>query len=205
MEQDCPAKTPTHKPKRNGEYQMGKQFSAILPAHQEFILRQHLFFVGSAPLSEEGHVNLSPKGHDCLRILSPNQVAYLDLTGSGNETSAHLLENGRVTVMFCAFEGPPNILRLYGTGAVILPGSSEWETLYPMFIPLPGARQIILIDVHKVQTSCGYSVPFMSYDKERDTLQRWSIQKGEAGLKEYRQEKNTTSIDGLPTPLGQKK
>lgn len=183
---------------------MGKQFTAILPAHQEFILQQHLFFVGSAPLSEEGHVNLSPKGHDCLRILSPNQVAYLDMTGSGNETSAHLLENGRVTVMFCAFEGPPNILRLYGTGTVILPGSFEWEALYPIFTPLPGARQIILIDVHKVQTSCGFSVPFMSYDGERETLQRWSIQKGEAGLKEYRQEKNTTSIDGLPTPLGQK-
>lgn len=124
------------------------------------------------------------------------------MTGSGNETSAHLLENGRVTVMFCAFEGPPNILRLYGTGTVILPGSFEWEALYPIFTPLPGARQIILIDVHKVQTSCGFSVPFMSYDGERDTLQRWSIQKGEVGLKEYRQEKNTTSIDGLPTPLG---
>lgn len=126
------------------------------------------------------------------------------MTGSGNETSAHLLENGRVTVMFCAFEGPPNILRLYGTGTVILPGSLEWEALYPMFTPLPGARQIILIDVHKVQTSCGFSVPFMSYESERDTLQRWSIQKGEEGLKAYRQEKNSTSIDGLKTPLGQK-
>lgn len=184
---------------------MGKQFNAILPAHEEFIRQQHLFFVGSAPLSEEGHVNLSPKGHDSFRVLSPNQVAYLDMTGSGNETSAHLLENGRVTVMFCAFEGPPNILRLYGTGAVILPGSSEWEALYPRFTPLPGARQIISIDVHKVQTSCGFSIPFMSYTGERDTLQRWSIQKGEEGLKEYRQEKNTTSIDGLPTPLGQKR
>lgn len=182
---------------------MGKQFNAILPAHEAFIRQQHLFFVGSAPLSEEGHVNLSPKGQDTLRVLSPNHVAYLDLTGSGNETSAHLLENGRVTVMFCAFEGPPNILRLYGKGTVILPGSSEWEALYPMFTPLPGGRQIISIAVHKVQTSCGFSVPFMSYEGERDTLQLWSIQKGEEGLKEYRQEKNSTSIDGLPTPLGQ--
>lgn len=182
---------------------MGKQFPAMLPTHEKFILQQHIFFVGSAPLSEEGHVNLSPKGHDSFRILSPNRVAYLDLTGSGNETSAHLLENGRVTVMFCAFEGPPNILRLYGTGTVLLPGSSEWDALYPLFTPLPGARQIISIEIHKVQTSCGFSIPFMNYAGERDTLQRWAIQKGADGLKEYRQEKNTSSIDGLPTPLGQ--
>ncbi|WP_372663372.1 pyridoxamine 5'-phosphate oxidase family protein [Cohnella sp.] len=182
---------------------MGKQFAAMLPEHEEFIRRQHLFFVGSAPLSEEGHVNVSPKGHDSFRILSENRVAYLDMTGSGNETSAHIHENGRVTVMFCAFEGPPNILRLYGTGTVVLPGSSEWESLYPLFTPLPGARQIITIDVHKVQTSCGYSIPFMTYEDERETLQRWSVQKGEEGLKQYRQEKNSASIDGLPTPLGE--
>ncbi len=182
---------------------MGKQFTAILPEHEEFIRRQHLFFVGSAPLSEEGHVNISPKGHDSFRILSENRAAYLDMTGSGNETSAHIHENGRVTVMFCAFEGPPNILRLYGTGTVVLPGSSEWESLYPLFTPLPGARQIISIDVHKVQTSCGYAIPFMTYENERETLQRWSVQKGEEGLKQYRQEKNATSIDGLRTPLGE--
>ncbi|MNI71476.1 hypothetical protein D3C73_1273510 [compost metagenome] len=125
------------------------------------------------------------------------------MTGSGNETSAHLLENGRVTIMFCAFEGAPNIMRLYGTGTVVLPNSPEWATLYPLFTPLPGARQIISIDIHKVQTSCGFSIPFMSYVGERETLQRWSVQKGDEGLNQYRQEKNAASIDGLPTPLGE--
>lgn len=181
---------------------MGKKFAAMLPEHKEFIRKQHLFFVGSAPLSGGGHVNLSPKGHDSLRILSDNRVAYLDLTGSGNETSAHVQENGRITVMFCAFEGPPNILRLYGKGNVVLPGSSEWESMYPLFTPLPGGRQIISIEVHLVQTSCGYAIPFMTYEEERETLQRWSVQKGEEGLKQYRLEKNAQSIDGLPTPLG---
>ncbi|MFD1956377.1 pyridoxamine 5'-phosphate oxidase family protein [Paenibacillus thailandensis] len=182
---------------------MGKQFPSMLPEHMDFIRKQRLFFVGSAALSEEGHVNISPKGYDSFRILSENQVAYLDVTGSGNETSAHIKENGRITVMFCAFEGPPNILRLYGTGTVVLPGSEEWEWLYGGFTPLEGARQIILVDVHKVQTSCGYSVPFMAYEKERDTLRRWAAQKGEEGLKGYWQEKNRVSIDGLPTPLGE--
>ncbi|TFE19588.1 pyridoxamine 5'-phosphate oxidase family protein [Cohnella luojiensis] len=182
---------------------MGKQFAALLPEHEEFISRQRLFFVGSAPLSSEGHVNLSPKGYDSLRVLSANRVAYLDLTGSGNETSAHIRENGRVTIMFCAFEGPPNILRLYGRGTVILPDSPDWDALYPLFEPLPGARQIICIDFDKVQTSCGYAIPYMAYTGERDTLQRWSVQKGEDELKKYRQEKNTRSIDDLPTPLGE--
>lgn len=181
---------------------MGKQFDAMLPQHEAFIRQQHIFFVGSAPLSEEGHVNVSPKGHDSLRILSPNRVAYLDLTGSGNETSAHIDENRRITIMFCAFEGAPNILRLYGTGTVVLPGTPEWGGLYPLFTPLPGARQIIEIDVHLVQTSCGYSIPFMSYTGERETLQRWSVQQGEAGLKKYWHEKNRKTIDGMPTPLG---
>lgn len=181
---------------------MGKQFEEMLPQHEAFIRQQHIFFVGSAPLSEEGHVNLSPKGHDSLRILSANRVAYLDMTGSGNETSAHIDENGRVTVMFCSFDGAPNILRLYGTGTVVLPGTPEWTALYPLFTPLPGARQIIDINVHKVQSSCGYSIPFMSYTGERDTLQRWSVQQGEEGLKKYWQEKNAKSIDGMKTPLG---
>jgi hypothetical protein len=182
---------------------MGKQFTALLPEHEEFIAKQRIFFVGSAPLSEEGHVNLSPKGYDSFRILSANRVAYLDLTGSGNETSAHIRENGRITVMFCAFEGAPNILRLYGTGNVVLPGTPEWESLYPLFEPIPGARQIITVDFDKVQTSCGFAIPFMTYTGERETLQRWSAQKGEDGLKSYWQEKNTRSIDGMPTPLGE--
>ncbi|MFS0728204.1 pyridoxamine 5'-phosphate oxidase family protein [Paenibacillus sp. 1P07SE] len=183
---------------------MGKQFPALLAEHMAFIREQHMFFVGTAPLSGEGHVNLSPKGHDTFRILSERQFAYLDLTGSGNETSAHLEENGRITIMFCAFQGPPNILRLYGTGTVVLPEHSEWESLYARFDPIPGARQIIVIDIHKVQTSCGYSVPFMSYQKERDTLQRWAEHKGEEGLRSYWLEKNMSSLDQLPTSLAKK-
>ena len=182
---------------------MGKQFEALLPEHEAFIAKQHIFFVGSAPLSEEGHVNLSPKGYDSLRVLSPNRVAYLDLTGSGNETSAHIRENGRVTIMFCAFEGPPNIMRLYGKGTVVLPGTAEWEELYPLFPPIPGARQITAVDFDKVQTSCGFAVPFMAYEKERDTLRKWAAHQGDDGLTGYWKQKNVQSLDGLPTPLGE--
>ncbi|BFT68922.1 pyridoxamine 5'-phosphate oxidase family protein [Paenibacillus sp. P36] len=183
---------------------MGKSFEAILPEHEAFIAKQHIFFVGSAPLSGDGHVNLSPKGHDVLRIINANEVAYLDLTGSGNETSAHLEENGRITVMFTAFEGPPMILRLYGQGRVILPDTQEWEALAPMFTMLPGARQIIAVKVHEVKTSCGFSVPFYNYEGERNTLQKWAVNKGEEGLLAYWQEKNMISMDGMPTPLGEK-
>lgn len=182
---------------------MGKFFEALLPEHEEFIRKQHVFFVGTAPLSADGPINLSPKGYDTLRILSASRVAYLDLTGSGSETSAHVLENGRITLMFCAFEGAANIMRLYGRGTVILPGTDEWEKLIPLFPVLPGARQIIAVDIHKVMTSCGYAVPFMEYKKERDTLYRWAMQKGEEGLVQYKKEKNARSIDGLPTPLAQ--
>jgi len=181
---------------------MGKRFDALLPEHRRFIEKQKIFFVGTAALSGDGHVNLSPKGHDAFRVLSDRRAAYLDLTGSGNETSAHLMENGRITVMFCAFEGPPNILRLYGNGTVALPGSDEWEALLPLFPSLSGARQIIVVDIHLVQTSCGYAVPFMSYEGERETLLRWADQKGEEGLDAYRRQKNAASIDGLPTPIG---
>jgi hypothetical protein len=139
-----------------------------------------------------------------LRLFSPTEVAYLDLTGSGNETSAHLEDNGRVTIMFMALEGPPEILRLYGTGRVILPDMSEWDDLVQHFDLLPGARQIIVIHVHEVKTSCGYSVPFFSYTGERDTLQKWAVQKGEQGLIDYRLQKNSTSMDGIVTPLGKR-
>jgi hypothetical protein len=182
---------------------MGKLFEALMPEHEDFIRKQHLFFVGSAPLSEEGHVNLSPKGHDVLRIMSPTEIAYLDLTGSGNETSAHIAENGRITLMFCAFEGQPLILRGYGTGRVILPETPEWNELIPQFEILPGARQIIYITLHKVQTSCGYAVPNFSYTNERETLKHWAVQKGEEGLEQYHRDRNSVSLDGLPTPIGE--
>jgi hypothetical protein len=179
---------------------MAKLYDSITPELQQFIGEQPLFFVASAPLDPAGHVNLSPKGLDCFQILNPNRVAYLDLTGSGNETAAHLAENGRVTFMFCAFGGPPNILRLYGRGRVVLPGSAEWPELLPRFPTYPGIRQIVTADIKRVQTSCGFAVPRMDYVGQRDTLLRWADARGEAVLEQYREEKNRVSIDGLPTP-----
>ncbi|GGD86455.1 pyridoxamine 5'-phosphate oxidase family protein [Paenibacillus nasutitermitis] len=183
---------------------MGKEFEAMLLEHEAFIRKQHLFFVGSAPLQEDGHVNISPKGYDALRIFSPNEVAYLDLTGSGNETSAHLLENGRITLMFIAVEGPPMILRLYGRGRVVLPGTEEWQALIGSFQMMPGARQIVHVSVETVKTSCGFSVPFFSYEGERNTLKLWADKQGEEGLEAYHQKKNRISMDGLVTPIGLK-
>lgn len=182
---------------------MAKVFDEITPELREFIAAQPLFFVGSAPLAGDGHINLSPKGLDCFRVLTPHRVGYLDLTGSGNETSAHLLENGRITFMFCAFSGAPNILRLYGRGRVVLPNTTDWEMLYPLFAPLSGARQIIVAEIARVQTSCGFGVPRMELVEPRDTLVKWADTKGEAGLEDYRAKKNAASIDGLPTPLGE--
>lgn len=181
---------------------MAKVHENITDSIRAFIEKQHLFFVATAPLSGDGRVNMSPKGLDSLRVLSRDRVAYLDLTGSGNETSAHLLENGRITFMFCAFEGPPNIVRLYGTGRTIVPGAPEWDELYALFPQdYLGVRQIIVADISRVQTSCGYAVPFMDFVGERDTLHRWAEAKGADGLVSYRQQKNLCSIDGLPTPL----
>lgn len=146
---------------------------------------------------------IGPKGLDTFRILTPQRVAYLDLTGSGNETSAHLQENGRITLMFCAFQQAPRILRLYGKGVVVLPGSAEWETLYPLFSPIPGTRQVIRVEVDRVQTSCGMAVPLYDYQGQRDALVNWATTQGEAGVQAYQQQKNQMSIDGLTTPLGQ--
>lgn len=183
---------------------MAKYFAEMLSEHQKFIKEQHMFFVATAPLGAEGHVNLSPKGYDTLRILSSTEIAYLDLTGSGNETSGHISENGRITFMFCAFEGPPVILRLYGSGKVILPDTEEWEQMVGHFEMMPGARQIILAEIHKVQTSCGYSIPFMNYSGERETLIRSNLKKNETELENYLREKNSSTIDGTLTPLGKK-
>jgi pyridoxamine 5'-phosphate oxidase-like protein len=182
---------------------MGKQYDRITPSLQHFIQAQPLFFVATAPLSEQGHVNLSPKGYDTFRILSPHQVAYLDLTGSGNETSAHLAENGRISFLFCAFRRTPQILRLYGKGETVLPEAERWEELVVQFPSYPGIRQIILASIHLVHTSCGYGVPLMELQQERETLARWATSKGEEGLVDYRGANNRTSLDGLPTPLAQ--
>ena len=181
---------------------MGKFYESISGAHQEFIKRQHLFFVSTAPLSQEGHINLSPKGLDCFRVLSASKCAYMDLISSGNETSAHTLENGRITFMFCSFEGPPVILRLYGKGFTVLPGSREWDEYAPHFVIYPSTRQIIVAEISKVQTSCGFGVPLYTYEGERKIHFEWAEKKGRDGLEEYVKEKNLQSIDGLPTVLG---
>jgi hypothetical protein len=182
---------------------MGKTYDALTDDLAEFLQRQPVFFVATAPSGAPGggHVNLSPKGLDSLRVLSPTRLAYLDLTGSGNETSAHLLENGRITLMACAFEGNPMILRVFGRGSVALPGSEAWRELRGRFPAHPGERQLVVIDVERVQTSCGHGVPLLAFEEPRDLLTRWAEKKGPEGLVAYRREKNAASLDGLPTHL----
>lgn len=180
---------------------MGKEKDYISDDHKSFIENQKMFFVSTAPLSAEGHINLSPKGFDCFRILSPTRVGYLDIVGSGNETSAQLMENGRITIMFCAFEGPPKILRLYGRGYTVLPGNDEWKELSNQFEILPAARQIIVADIFKVKSSCGFGVPIYDYKEQRDHAMKWAANKGEDGLEEYKKENNMASMDGLPAPI----
>jgi hypothetical protein len=181
---------------------MGKFYASITPAHQDFIQEQHLFFVSTAPLSQDGHINLSPKGLHAFRVLSPNRCAYMDLVSSGNETSAHTLENGRISFMFCSFGGSPLILRLYGRGSTVLPGSPDWPELAKNFVIYPSTRQIIVAEISKVQTSCGFGVPLFHYEGERSLHFDWAEKKGEQGLRDYVNEKNGRSLDGLPTPLG---
>jgi len=181
---------------------MAQSFDSIQPGHAAFIKKQKLFFVASAPLHSDGHVNLSPKGFDCFRILSPTRVAYLDIVGSGNETSAHMLENGRITFMFCAFKGAPVILRLYGKGYTVLPGDAQWAELSALFVLPLATRQIIVADIHEVRKSCGFGVPLYEYTGERDQAQKWAEHKGAEGLEAYKEENNRVSLDGLPTALG---
>ena len=183
---------------------MGQLHESIKPAHKEFIEKQHIFFVATAPLSKDGRVNLSPKGLDCFRVLSENQVGYMDLISSGNETSAHTLENGRITIMFCSFDETPNILRLYGKGFVVLQGTPEWEKYSPQFTLYPSTRQIVIADIDLVQTSCGFGVPMFDYKGERDIHFEWAEKKGEEGLKNYILENNLKSLDGLPTNFAAK-
>ena len=186
----------------NNNLIMGKFFTALQPAHREFINKQHLFFVSTAPLSGDGRINLSPKGLDSFRILPDDRVGYMDLIGSGNETSAHTLENGRITFMFCALEGSPLILRLYGKGRAVVPGTGEWEQFAPHFNIYPSTRQLIIADINLVQTSCGFGIPLFEYTGERDIHFNWAEKKGEEGLKDYIREKNAVSMDGLVTDLG---
>lgn len=178
-------------------YIMAKFYEVLTSRLERFITAQKLFFVATAPT--EGRINVSPKGMDTFRILNKNQVAWLSVTGSGNETSAHLLENGRITIMFCAFEGAPNILRIYGKAKEILPQHDDWNTYVDLFPQLPGTRQLFIVDINTIQTSCGMSIPFYDYKGERDQLNQWAIGKGEDGIEQYWEDRNTKSIDGLPT------
>jgi hypothetical protein len=175
---------------------MGRVLDAITDELAAFIASQRVFFVATAP-TDGGHVNLSPKGLDTFTVLDPSTVAYLDLTGSGIETVAHLRENGRITIMFCAFDGKPNIVRLYGRGEVLPTGEPEADALLPRFGEYPGARSVIRVRVDRVSTSCGYGVPLLEYAGERDELLKFAERRGPEGLVEYRDDKNAVSIDGL--------
>jgi Pyridoxamine 5'-phosphate oxidase len=178
---------------------MGKIYDSISPELASWIQQQHLFFVATAPLSQDGHVNTSPKGLDCFRILGPHQVAYLDVTGSGAETIAHLRENGRIVLMFCAFAGPPKIVRLHGRGEVITPAAPDWEQWKSRFPAQAAPRSVISVAVTRVSDSCGFGVPAMDYRQDRDVFDRWVATKGPDTLPAYRKEKNARSIDGLPS------
>lgn len=178
---------------------MGKQYQSIPTKSQEFIANQKLFFVATA--TKDSRINVSPKGGDSLRVLSENSVVWLNLTGSGNETAAHLLENNRMTIMFCAFEGNPMILRLYGTAKVYHPRDKEYTELIGLFSDEIGARQIIDMTVDLVQTSCGMAVPFYDFVEERNQLKDWTENKGKEGIKEYWKDRNMLSIDGKPTGI----
>jgi len=175
---------------------MGKKYSSLEEV-RAFIERQPMFFVGSAPLDAQGHVNISPKGLDSVRILGPQTIAYLDLTGSGIETTAHVRENGRIVLMFCAFEGAPNILRLHGRGRAVPAGDAEFAALAAKFPPLDGARSVIVVEVNEIADSCGMAVPLMKYEGQRDGLTNLARKLGAAGLEAYRREKNQQSLDGL--------
>ena len=185
---------------------MGKTYDGITTELREFIEQQRMFFVATAPLDARGHVNVSPKGLDALRVLGEKRVAYLDMTGSGNETSAHLEENGRITLMFCAFAGPPKIVRLHGSGRVILESDPEFPELLTRFTLKPEvqslARAVIVVDVSRISDSCGFAVPEMDFVRERDQLFRWAEtrddKQGESWRAEYKRAKNAASIDGLP-------
>ncbi len=178
---------------------MAKQYEQITEAHRSFIEQQKMFFVGTA--GAQGRVNVSPKGLDSLRVLNPNRVVWLSVTGSGNESAAHVLENGRMTVMFCSFEGAPMILRLYGEAKVVYPRDAEWDVLVQEFPEVPGTRQLFDLSVSMVQTSCGMAVPLYEYQEDREMLNSWAQKKGPEGIGAYWEEKNQVSIDGMPTQI----
>ena len=178
---------------------MAQMYTELSERHQQFIAEQKLFFVATA--TADSRINLSPKGMDSMRVLDTRRVAWLNVTGSGNETAAHVQIDPRMTLMFCAFDGAPLILRLYGKARVVHQKDADWPALYSLFKPLPGARQIFDLAVSHVQTSCGMGVPLMDYRGERGSLEAWAEKKGEAGVRAYWAQKNQASIDGLPTQI----
>jgi hypothetical protein len=177
---------------------MSKQLPNIDTELAEWIGKQRIFFVATAPLAAEGHLNISPKGGDALRVLGPSEVAYQDYTGSGAETAGHLRENGRIIVMLCAFEGAPKVVRLHGRGKIIAPSHPKFAEVAALFPVSAGTRAIVHIDVDRVSHSCGFSVPYFDYKSDRDTLERWAEKQGPEKLAAYRAQKNQQTIDGLP-------
>ncbi len=178
---------------------MGQKYSELNEELQQFIKQQKIFFVATA--APDGRINLSPKGMDSFRIIDANKIIWLNLTGSGNETAAHLLESNRITVMLCAMEGTPLILRLYGKATVFHPRDHQWNTLAALFPPLAGARQFIAMNIELVQTSCGMGVPYFDYAGDRQLLKDWAEKKGDTGLQQYWSDKNQVSLDGKPTGI----
>lgn len=178
---------------------MGQQFAELSEKHAKFITEQKIYFVGTA--TADSKINISPKGMDSLKVLDEKTIVWLNVTGSGNETAAHVQTHPRMTIMFAAFEGSPMILRLYGNAIAIHHNDPEWSELYNLFSPKPGARQIFKLSIEMVQTSCGMSVPFFDYVADREQLSDWAAKKGEEGIKEYWKQKNQVSLDGIPTNI----
>ena len=178
---------------------MARRYEQMKPEHIAFIEQQKLFFVGTA--ANDGTVNVSPKGWDSLRVLSENRIAWLNITGSGNETAAHLAQNQRMTMMFCAFDGNPKILRLYGKAVAAHPRDEQWDELSQLFEPHASARQYVDFRIDLAQTSCGFGIPFYDFVEERDNMDRWLASRGDEGIEEYWREQNQVSLDGLPTHI----
>lgn len=178
---------------------MGDVLESLTEDHIAWAMNQKIFFVSTAPLSESGHINCSPKASGCYQFPDNETFIYSDFTGSANETIAHVNENGRILIMFCSFEGPPRIMRLHGQGQVILPGHQDFNTFKTQFPENLGLRSFIKVAINRASVSCGYSVPLFEFAGHRDALDKWAHVQGEEKLKEYRANKNSTSIDGLPT------
>lgn len=178
---------------------MAQRFNELSDKLRHFIRAQKIFFVATA--TADSRINLSPKGMDTFAVIDNRHIAWLNVTGSGNETAAHVAINPRMTIMFCAFEGDPLILRLYGTAQAVHPRDAGWPELHSLFPPLPGARQIFVMDIELVQTSCGMGVPYFDYTGEREQLNQWAAKKGEEGIRQYWEDRNQTSLDGLPSHI----